>query len=107
MMYYRGGAEISPEAMKALILCSDGQSLGVPSDAGNRPNPNTWNKVNYDPKWRAYALAIAGGKPEGSQDTPITEAMLDLLPIWFTRFTARGNSCRLSMRCCIRMKMLT
>ncbi|HHE7964164.1 TPA: hypothetical protein ACPFO4_000492 [Serratia marcescens] len=79
MMYYRGGAEISPEAMKALILCSDGQSLGVPSDAGNRPNPNTWNKVNYDPKWRAYALAIAGGKPEGSQDTPITEAMLDLL----------------------------
>ncbi|MDS0777975.1 hypothetical protein OSC13_08720 [Serratia marcescens] len=79
MMYYRGGAEISPEAMKALILCSDGQSLGVPSDAGNWPNPNTWNKVNYDPKWRAYALAIAGGKPEGSQDTPITEAMLDLL----------------------------
>ncbi|WP_164144243.1 hypothetical protein [Serratia marcescens] len=79
MMYYRGGAEISPEAVKALILCSDGQSLGVPSDAGNRPNPNTWNKVNYDPKWRAYALAIAGGKPEGSQDTPITEAMLDLL----------------------------
>ncbi|CAI1985041.1 hypothetical protein [Serratia marcescens] len=79
MMYYRGGAEISPEAMKALILCSDGQSLGVPSDAGNRPNPNTWNKVNYDPKWRAYALAISGGKPEGSQDTPITEAMLDLL----------------------------
>ncbi|EPK7591848.1 hypothetical protein QHC71_000072 [Serratia marcescens] len=79
MMYYRGGAEISPEAMKALILCSDGQSLGVPSDAGNRPNPNTWNKVNYDPKWRAYALAIAGGKPEGSQDKPITEAMLDLL----------------------------
>ncbi|CUZ84990.1 MULTISPECIES: hypothetical protein [Serratia] len=79
MMYYRGGAEISPEAMKALILCSDGQSLGVPSDAGNRPNPNTWNKVNYDPKWRAYALAIDGGKPEGSQDTPITEAMLDLL----------------------------
>lgn len=79
MMYYRGGAEISPEAMKALILCSDGQSLGVPSDAGNRPNPNTWNKVNYDPKWRAYALAISGGKPEGSQDTPITEAMQDLL----------------------------
>lgn len=79
MMYYRGGAEIAAEAAKALILCSDGQSLGVQSDAGNRPNPNEWNKVNYDPKWRAYALAIAGGKPEGSADTVITEAMLDVL----------------------------
>jgi hypothetical protein len=79
MMYYRGGAEIALEAAIALILCSDGQSLGVESDAGNRPNPNDWNKVNYDPKWRAYALAVAGGKPEGSADRVLTDAMLDQL----------------------------
>lgn len=79
MMYYRGGAEIALEAAIAQILCSDGQSLGVESDAGNRPNPNDWNKVNYDPKWRAYALAVAGGKPEGSADRVLTEAMLDQL----------------------------
>jgi hypothetical protein len=81
VIFHRGGREMPVEAAALRIIAFVGQSLNVASDAGNIPDPNSYNKVNRDPALRGRAITVNNGKPEFSSDadTIISDDNLDKL----------------------------
>ncbi|MEG9833330.1 hypothetical protein [Serratia marcescens] len=81
VVFHRGGREMPIEASAFRIIAFMGQSLMIASDAGNIPNPGSYNKVNRDPALRGRAITVNGGKPEfsGDADTIISDDNLDKL----------------------------
>ncbi|PYA61920.1 hypothetical protein DMW52_04340 [Serratia marcescens] len=69
VMFIKSKREMVPGG-EMHITTEDGQSLAASFDSHNGSNINI---MNYDPRYRGYALALANGRPEGGNLKAVTD----------------------------------